>query len=145
MAACAQNIAAARRMSAEAGGGPSFAMIARTMVAATLSAVGKGWMTRAARTALPRRSGQGWRSVAPACIGLIVHQLPPLRGAATLPAMSLQRTLITKPDGRRPWYYSRDRPPPKVEASASGPALESEGLALRGHPLLGGGVVCGPG
>ena len=58
--------------------------------------------------------------------------------------MSLQRTLITKPDGRRLWYYSWDRPPPKVEALERMPALESEGLGLRWHPLLEEWIVVAP-
>jgi len=58
--------------------------------------------------------------------------------------MPFQRHLITKPDGRRLWYYSWSTLPPKVEANARAPALESEGLALRWHPLLEEWIVVAP-
>lgn len=71
---------------------------------------------------------------------------PPLQAPprpATLPAMPLQKTRITRSDGRYLWYYTWDGPPPLVEADA-GPALESEGLELRWHPLLEEWVVVAP-
>ena len=58
--------------------------------------------------------------------------------------MAFQRQRITKADGRYLWYYSWDRPTPKVEASAGAPALESEGLSLRWHPLLEEWIVVAP-
>jgi UDPglucose--hexose-1-phosphate uridylyltransferase len=58
--------------------------------------------------------------------------------------MPLQKTRITKPDGRYLWYYTWEGPPPAVEALPAGPALESEGLELRWHPLLEEWVVVAP-
>ena len=58
--------------------------------------------------------------------------------------MRLRKTRITKPDGRYLWYYSWSGPAPGVELAASSPALESEGLELRWHPLLEEWVVVAP-
>jgi UDPglucose--hexose-1-phosphate uridylyltransferase len=58
--------------------------------------------------------------------------------------MSFQRTAITRPDGRRLWYYSWDRPPPTVTASSNALALESEGLGLRWNPVLEEWIVVAP-
>jgi UDPglucose--hexose-1-phosphate uridylyltransferase len=58
--------------------------------------------------------------------------------------MRLRKTRITKPDGRYLWYYSWSGPTPSVEPTAASPALESEGLELRWHPLLEEWVVVAP-
>jgi UDPglucose--hexose-1-phosphate uridylyltransferase len=58
--------------------------------------------------------------------------------------MPLRKTRITKADGRYLWYYAWDRPPPEVIASGVEPAMETEGLELRWHPLLETWVVVAP-
>jgi UDPglucose--hexose-1-phosphate uridylyltransferase len=57
--------------------------------------------------------------------------------------MPLERREVTKPDGRRLWFYSRDGAPELVEGGL-GPALESEGLELRWNPLLEEWVIVAP-
>ncbi len=58
--------------------------------------------------------------------------------------MPLQRTRITKPDGRQLWYYSWDRAPPQVIANRKAPGLESAGLELRWNPVLEDWIVVAP-
>lgn len=64
--------------------------------------------------------------------------------AATLAAMPFHRKEITKPDGRRLWFYSWDVPPPELTSSGHGPTLESEGLELRWNPVLEEWIVVAP-
>jgi UDPglucose--hexose-1-phosphate uridylyltransferase len=58
--------------------------------------------------------------------------------------MPLQKTRITKPDGRRLWFYAWDRPLPQLETHARAHALESEGLELRWHPVLEEWIIVAP-
>ncbi len=58
--------------------------------------------------------------------------------------MPLQKTRITKPDGRHLWYYTWQGTPPTIEAATAGPTLESEGLELRWNPLVEEWVVVAP-
>jgi UDPglucose--hexose-1-phosphate uridylyltransferase len=58
--------------------------------------------------------------------------------------MSLQKTRIVKPDGRRLWLYSWDKRAPREPASVGGPALEAGGLELRWNPVLEEWIVVAP-
>ncbi len=58
--------------------------------------------------------------------------------------MSFERTEITKPDGRRLWFYSWEEPPPKSIELVQSPRLESDGLELRWNPVLEEWIVVAP-
>lgn len=70
--------------------------------------------------------------------------LPVETGTVTLRAMPFVKTPITKPDGRRLWFYSWEQPPPDIVSPAGSPALESKGLELRWNPVLEEWIVVAP-
>jgi len=58
--------------------------------------------------------------------------------------MPFERTEITKPDGRRLWFYSWEKPPPKITSLGQSARRESNGLELRWNPVLEEWIVVAP-